>query len=118
MKLVLLLREQQHQDDDDDEGADADIHVPRLAPAFAPSNLVSQALTKGTNADMIGFFILLVVLMVLVAVCIPWLQGGGRRIYVDRRPDYVEEVVDDGYASDEVLRPVARRRMVRRRRLY
>lgn len=64
---------------------------------------------------MIGFFVLLVVLMVLVAVCVPMLQGGGRRVVYRRRPDYVDadvvEVVDD-----EPLRPIARRRVVRRTR--
>lgn len=66
---------------------------------------------------MIGFFVVLVLLMVLVAVCVPMLQGGGRRIVYTRRPDYVEsdvvEVVDD-----EPLRPIARRRIVRRSSRY
>jgi hypothetical protein len=62
---------------------------------------------------MIGFFIVLIVLMVLVAVCIPMFGGGGRRIYVDRRPRVYDdvEVVDD----DVELRPMARRRVYRRR---
>ena len=62
---------------------------------------------------MITFFVLLVLLMVLVAVGIPALSGGwtSRRVIVDRRPEVIEEVVDD----DVPLRPVARRRVVRRR---
>ncbi|MDQ1439529.1 MAG: hypothetical protein QOK43_3158 [Acidimicrobiaceae bacterium] len=62
---------------------------------------------------MIGFFLLLVLLMVLVAVCVPLLQGGGRRIYVDRRPEVIEEVIDDGGVE---LQPLARRRVYRRSR--
>jgi hypothetical protein len=66
---------------------------------------------------MIGFFVLLVLLMVLIAVCVPMLQGGGRRVIYSRRPDYVDsdvvEVVDD-----EPLQPIARRRVVRRSRRY
>jgi alpha-D-ribose 1-methylphosphonate 5-phosphate C-P lyase len=70
---------------------------------------------------MIGFFVLLVLLMVLIAVCVPLIGGGGgRRVIYERevRPaDDVVEVVDDGY--DDVARPVARRRVVRRtRRVY
>jgi hypothetical protein len=70
---------------------------------------------------MIGFFLLLVLLMVLVAVCVPLLQGGGRRVIYERRPHYVDsDVVEvvDGYddVDAEPLRPVARRRVVRRRR--
>jgi hypothetical protein len=67
---------------------------------------------------MITFFVLLVLAMVLIAVAIPALQGGwgGRRVIVERRrdmvePDMIEEVVDD----DLPLRPMARRRVVRRR---
>jgi hypothetical protein len=64
---------------------------------------------------MIGFFVLLVLLMVLIAVCVPMLQGGGRTIvYERRRPDTVEEIVDVD-AGDEPLRPIARRRVIRRR---
>jgi hypothetical protein len=64
---------------------------------------------------MIGFFIVLIVLMVLVAVCIPMFNGGGRRIYVDRRRPVVYDEVDvvDDVDDDVVLRPVARRRTVR-----
>lgn len=76
---------------------------------------------------MIGFFVLLVLLMVLIAVLVPALQGGwgGRRVVYDRRsdvivddPDVVDvpEVVD--VVADEPLRPIARRRMVRRTRRY
>jgi len=74
---------------------------------------------------MIGFFLLLVLLMVLVAVCVPLLGGSGRRVVIDRRtysdPDMVE-VVDDGPVEGAVYedRPLVRRRRVvrRSRRVY
>lgn len=66
---------------------------------------------------MIGFFVVLVLLMVLVAVCVPLLQGGGRRVIYTRRPDYVESDVVE-YVDDEPVRPIARRRVVRRSRRY
>lgn len=67
---------------------------------------------------MIAFFVILAMLMVLVAVAGRWSSAGPRRrviydrdVVVDRRPEVVEEIVDDPY-------PVARssRRVVRRRR--
>lgn len=71
-------------------------------------------------AGMITFFVILVVLMVLVVAAGQWSAGPRRRVLydrdvvVDRRPDVVEEIVEeDPY-------PVARstRRVVRRRRTY
>ena len=68
---------------------------------------------------MITFFILLVVLMVLVVAAGTWAAGPHRRVYhdrgplVDRRTDIVEEIVDE-----PELRPMASRRIVRRRRTY
>ena len=67
---------------------------------------------------MIAFFVILALLMVFVAVAGQWSSAGPRRrviydrdVVVDRRPEVVEEIVDDPY-------PVARtsRRVVRRRR--
>jgi hypothetical protein len=68
---------------------------------------------------MITFFILLVVLMVLVVAAGTWAAAPRRRVYydrgplVDRRTDVVEEVVEE-----PELRPIASRRIVRRRRTY
>ena len=68
---------------------------------------------------MITFFILLVVLMVLVVAAGTWAAGPHRRVYydrgplVDRRTDVVEEFVDEPEP-----RPMASRRIVRRRRTY
>ena len=67
---------------------------------------------------MIGFFVVLVLLMVLVAVCVPLLQGGGRRTIYTRRPDYVESDVVEYVDDEPPLRPIARRRVVRRSRRY
>lgn len=88
-----------------------------LPPARGGQTSVSRSFTEGTNAFMMAFFILLVVLMVLIAVCIPMFNGGGRRIYVDRRrPMYDDdvEVVED-IDDDVAPRPIARRRVYRRR---
>lgn len=67
---------------------------------------------------MITFFVILALLMVLVAAAGQWQWGGSRRrvvvdrdVVVDRRPDLVEEIVDEPY-------PVARTRRVVRRRRY
>lgn len=67
---------------------------------------------------MITFFIILALLMVLVAAAGQWQWGGSRRrvvvdrdVVVDRRPDLIEEIVDEPY-------PVARTRRVVRRRRY
>lgn len=69
---------------------------------------------------MITFFVILAVLMVLVVVAGQWSGGPGRRVFydrdvvVDRRPDVVEEIVED----DPYPAPRSRRRVVRRRRTY
>lgn len=66
---------------------------------------------------MIAFFVILAVLMVLVVAAGQWSAGPRRRVVydrdvvVDRRPDLVEEVVEDPY-------PVVRSRRVVRRRRY
>ena len=114
---VLLLGEQQHEDDDDDESADADVHVSGLPASRWGQTSVSRSLTEGTNALMMAFFILLIVLMVLIAVCIPMFNGGGgRRIYVDRRRPMYDDDVEIVEDVDEVSpRPIARRRVYRRR---
>ena len=74
----------------------------------------------GNIPAMITFFVILAVLMVLVVAAGQWSARPGRRVLydrdvvVDRRPDVVEEIVeDDPY-------PVATRsrRVVRRRRTY
>lgn len=69
---------------------------------------------------MIAFFVILAVLMVLVVAAGQWSAGPRRRVLydrdvvVDRRPEVVEEIVeDDAYAVSS--RP---RRVVRRRRTY
>ena len=77
---------------------------------------------------MIAFFVILVVLMVLVVAAGQWQAGPRRRILydrdvvVDRRPDVVEETVDEPYDPYGPSRPrtAARssRRVVRRRRTY
>ena len=77
---------------------------------------VSRSFTEGTNAAMIGFFVLLIVLMVLVAVLIPMFNGGGTRTYIDRRRPVVYDDVDEVEVVDDVApRPIARRRVYRRR---
>jgi hypothetical protein len=91
-----------------------------LPPRWVLQTSVCPPGPPGTDAAMIGFFLLLVLLMVLVAVCVPLLSGSGRRIYVDRRtyadPDVVEVVDDAPYdAADDGLRPMVRRRRVVRR---
>jgi hypothetical protein len=72
---------------------------------------------------MFTFFVVLILLMVLLAVGIPALQGGGRRVIYERRSPVVEEVIEDDPLEDDPLRPIARsrgrsRRVVRRRRVY
>ncbi|MGH9177837.1 MAG: hypothetical protein ACRD0N_04710 [Acidimicrobiales bacterium] len=68
---------------------------------------------------MLTFFIVLAVLMVLLFALGQWQAGPRRRVIYDRdivarrRPEVIEEVVDDDPY------PVARsRRVVRRRRTY
>jgi hypothetical protein len=70
---------------------------------------------------MFTFFILLAVLIVLVVMAGSWMGGPGSRrrvIYergpaMTRRPDVIEEIVEE-----PELRPIASRRIVRRRRTY
>ncbi len=68
---------------------------------------------------MITFFVILAVLMVLVWAAGSWSAGARRRqsydrdVIVERRPDVVEELVDDPYPQRSRLR-----RVVRRRRTY
>ncbi|HZQ28398.1 MAG TPA: hypothetical protein VFA94_11935 [Acidimicrobiales bacterium] len=72
---------------------------------------------------MITFFVVLILLMVLLAIGIPALQGTGRRVVYERRPRVVEEIIEDDPIGDRTggdsLEPIARsRRVVRRRRVY
>lgn len=68
---------------------------------------------------MIAFFVILAVLMVLVWAVGSWSGGLRRRqsydrdVIVDRRPEVVEEIVEDPYPQR-----VRSRRVVRRRRTY
>lgn len=69
---------------------------------------------------MVTFFILLVVLMVLVVAAGTWAAGPHRRVYygdvpraAGRRGEVIEETIDE-----PELRPMASRRIVRRRRVY